>query len=186
MKTTILLFLIFTAFFYGCSRDVATVQVIRNPLIKFDFNSTSSWKSDNYSFADVSKVVVYPNDTTKPGKLYNRLTLQALGRDNTGNNLQLIINFDVVDVAHLIGIYSPVYSTERGLADVQLFNLTNSNNLSAYNLCDFNISNATFQIQKQDIAEQLIKGVFQMTLCDARDSTKKINIINGTLTDIHY
>jgi hypothetical protein len=69
MKTTILLFLIFTAFFYGCSRDVATVQVIRNPLIKFDFNSTSSWKSDSYSFADVSKVVVYPNDTTKPGKL---------------------------------------------------------------------------------------------------------------------
>lgn len=186
MKKIILLFLIFTTFFYGCSRDVATVQVIRNPLIKFDFNSTSSWKSDNYLFADVSKVVVYPDDTTKPGKLYNRLTLQALGRDNTGNNLQLIINFDVVDVAHLIGIYSPVYSTERGLGDVQLFNLTNSNNLSAYNLCDFNISNATFQIQKQDIAEQLIKGVFQMTLCDARDSTKKINIINGTLTDIHY
>jgi len=91
-----------------------------------------------------------------------------------------------VDVSHLIGIYSPVYSTERGLADVRLFNLTNSNDLSAFNLCDFNISNATFQIQKQDITEQLIKGVFQMTLCDARDSTKKINIINGTLTDIHY
>jgi hypothetical protein len=186
MKTTILLFLIFTAFFFSCSQDVATVQVIRNPLIKFDFNSTSSWKSDSYSFADVSKVVVYPNDTTKPGRLYNRLTLQALGRDNTGNHLQLIINFDAVDVSHLIGIYSPVYSTERGLADVRLFNLTNSNDLSAFNLCDFNISNATFQIQKQDITEQLIKGVFQMTLCDARDSTKKINIINGTLTDIHY
>src|SRR5664279_5137198 len=101
MQKTILLFLIFTAFFYGCSQDATTVQVVRNPTITFDFDSTSSWRSDNYSFLDVSKVVVYPDDTTKPGKLYNRLTLQALGRDNTGNNLQLIINFDAVSYTHL-------------------------------------------------------------------------------------
>ena len=187
MRTIVLFFLIFTAsFFYGCTPDKVTVQVVRNPSIKFDYNSTTSWKADNFSFADITKVVVYPRDTTRQGILYNRLMLQSSGRDNAGNNLQLIISFDAVDVAQLIGVYNPVYSTQRGLAQVQLFNLTNSSNLSAFNLCKDNTVNTTFQIQKQHLSERLISGVFQMTLCNSRDSMRKINIINGTLTDIHY
>ncbi|MEP7108914.1 MAG: hypothetical protein ABI760_13055 [Ferruginibacter sp.] len=179
--------LIFTTlFFYGCTREKVTVQVIRKPSIEFNYNSTSSWKADNSSFAAISKVVVYPDDLSLQGVLYNRLTLQSSGHDNTGNNLQLIISFDAVNVSQLVGLYSTDYSTQWGLAEVQLFDLTNSSNLSAYNLCNNYNAIATFRIQRQNTTERLISGVFQMTLCNSRDSTQKIDIINGALTDIHY
>jgi hypothetical protein len=187
MKAIVLYLLICTtSIFYSCTRDEVTVQVVRNPSIKFDFNSVSSWTADKTTFAPTSKVVVYPNDTTQLGVLYNRLMLQSTGHDNAGNVLQLIISFDAVDVARLTGSYSSLYSTQWGLAQVQLFNLTNSNNLSAYDLCNYSNANSTFRIQRQNTTEHLISGLFQMTLCNSRDSTQKINIINGTFTDIHY
>lgn len=173
-------------FFVGCSHDETTVQIIRTPIISFNFNGNSSWKADNYSFAAVTKVVVYPQDTTQASQLFNRFTLQGLGRDNTGNNYQLIITFDAVDVNQLVGVYSPLYTPQRGLSQVQLFNLTNSNTLSAYNLCQGNMANNILQIQKQSTDERLITGSFQMTLCNARDSTQKIIITNGLLKDINY
>lgn len=180
------LFIFIFLFFYGCTPDKVTVQIVRHPSIKFDYNTTASWKHDNYSFAPISKVVGYPNDTLRRAVLYNRLTLQSTGHDNTGNNFQLVISFDAVDATQLIGAYTSVYSAQRGLAQVQLFNVTNSSNLSAYGFCRSNIINAAFQIQRQNITEQLISGVFQMTLCNLRDSTQTINITNGTFTDIHY
>ena len=180
------LFIFIFLFFYGCTPDKVSVQVIRNPSIKFDYNTTASWKNDMYSFAPISKVVGYPNDTSRQATLYNRITLQSTGHDNSGNNFQLVISFDAVDANQLIGSYSPVYSTQKGLAQVQLFNLTNSSNLSAYELCRSNNLKAVFQIQRQHIPEQLISGIFQMRLCNLRDSTKTINITNGIFTDIHY
>lgn len=179
--------LLFCICLAGCTKDVTTVQVVRNPLIKFDFGGgNASWQSSTYAFSSVSKVVVYPRDTTQPGQLYNRITFQSSGKDNSGNSLQLIIAFDAVDMNQLTGIYNSSYTTQRGLAQVQLYNLTDNSNLAAYNLCDQTISNAEFQIEKQKPDEKLITGTFNMTLCDARDSTKKINITNGVFTDVTY
>lgn len=172
-------------FLSGCSDEQTSVQIIRTPSLTFNLNG-SSWKADNYSFAPISKVVVYPQDTTLPGQLYNRFSLQATGRDSAGNTYQLFITFDAIDVNQLSGIYSPFYTPQRGLSQVQLYNLTNSNNLSAYTLCADNLANAVFQIQKQNIDETLITGVFQMTLCNSRDTTEKINITNGIMKDIKY
>ena len=168
--------------FSACSPDT-TVQIVRHPLIKFSYNSTS-WQADNYFFVGPSQVVAYPANTTQPGKLYNRFTLQAYGKDEQGNDLQLNILFDVADATQLIGTYSPVYTSDRGLPQVQLFNLDN-NNLAAYELCA-NDSTAVLQIKRQSEKERLISGNFQMTLCNIRDTTQKINITNGILTDIHY
>lgn len=170
----------------GCSDEQTSVQIIRTPSLTFNFNNTSSWKADNYLFSPVSKVVVYPQDTSLPGQLYNRFSLQATGRDSIGNTYQLFISFDAVDVNQLSGVYSPFYTSQRGLAQVQIYNLTNSNNLSAYNLCVVNLANAVFQIQKQNINETLITGTFHMTLCNSRDSSDKINITNGIMKDIKY
>lgn len=182
--TSSLLLLFFLA---GCTKDVTTVQVVRHPLIKFNLDSANtSWQSSNYDFTSIAKVVVYPQDATKPGQLYNRVTFQASGKDNSGKTLQLIIAFDAVDMTQLSGVYNSSYTTQRGLAQVQLYNLTDNANLAAYSLCDQTISNATFQIEKQKADEKLITGSFHMTLCDARDSTKKINITNGIFTDITY
>jgi hypothetical protein len=180
-------FLLFCICLAGCTKDVTTVEVVRNPLIKFNIDSANaSWQSSNYTFSSISKVVVYPQDTTKPGQLYNRITFQSSGKDNSGNTLQLIVAFDAVDLTQLSGVYTSSYTTQRGLAQVQLYNLTNSSNLAAYSLCDQSISNAEFQIEKQDPDEQLITGSFHMTLCGARDSTNKINITNGIFTDLTY
>ena len=180
-------FLLLLIFLAGCTKDVTTVQVVRNPSIKFDLDSANtSWQSSTYAFTSISKVVVYPQDTTKPGQLYNRVTFQASGKDNLGNILQLIVAFDAVDMTQLTGVYNSSYTTQRGLAQVQLYNLTDNSNLAAYSLCDQTISNADFQIEKQKPDEKLITGSFHMTLCDARDSTKKINITSGIFTDLTY
>ncbi len=179
--------LLFCICLAGCTKDVTTVQVVRNPLIKFEFNGgTASWQTTNYAFTSISKVVVYPQNTTQPGQLYNRITFQSSGKDNSGNTLQLIIAFDAVDMNQLSGVYNSSYTIQRGLAQVQLYNLTDNSNLAAYSLCDQTISNAEFQIEKQKPDEKLITGTFHVTLCDARDSTKKINITNGVFTDLTY
>lgn len=185
-RILISLSLFISIFFLGCSHDETTVQIVRTPTFTFNFNSDSSWKADTYSFAPISKVVVYPQDPSQNGQLFNRFTLQGSGRDNLGNTYQLIITFDAANVNQLVGIYSPVYTTQSGLSQVQLFNLTNTTNLAAYNLCQDNMNNAVLKIQKQNLNETLITGTFQMTLCNSRDSTQKINITDGILKDIKY
>lgn len=185
-KKYLLLSFFISVFFYSCTQDETTVQIVHTPLLSFNFNGNSSWLASSYSFAAITKVVVYPQDTTQPSQLFNRFTLQGLGKDNTGNTYQLIITFDAFDVNQLVGIYSTDYTSQRGLSQVQLFNLTNSNTLAAYNLCQGNMANNILQIQKQSTDESLLTGVFQMTLCNSRDSTQKIAITNGLLKDINY
>src|ERR1017187_1930461 len=136
--------LFFGLLFFSCTRDETTVQIIHNPLMTFSLNGTSIWKADTYSFAPVSQVVVYPKDTLLAGQLYYRFTMQGTGKDNVGNSYQLIITFDATDVNQLIGSYSPFYTSQMGLSQVQLFNLTHSNNLSAYNLCQDSLASAVF------------------------------------------
>jgi len=186
MKKILLLSLFIGIFFFGCSHDETTVQILRTPLLTFSFNGSSTWKADNYSFAPVSKVVVYPADISQTGQLFNRYTLQGTGKDSAGNTYQLIITFDNTDANLLTGTYKPHYTNQTGLSQVQLFNLTNSNDLAAYNLCANDTSNAVLQIQKQKADERLITGAFQMMLCNSRDSSKKINITNGIIKDIKY
>jgi len=188
MKKKLLLFPIFFLFliFSGCSDEQTTVTIVRTPSLTFNLNGGSLWKADNYSFSPISKVVVYPQDTTLPGQLYNRFSLQATGNDSAGNTYQLFITFDAVDVNQLSGIYSPLYTSQKGLAQVQLYNLTNSNNLSAYTLYAGDLANAVFQIQKQDLDQTLITGVFKMTLSNSRDTTQKVYITNGIMKDITY
>ena len=186
MKKRDLLFLLLIGIFLNsCSNDATTVQILRTPLFTFNINGASPWTASTYSFGNISKVVVYPADTTQPGQLYSRLTLQGSGKDSSGNIYQIIISFDAADVNQLVGIYNPEYTAQKGLSQVQLFNLTNANDLAVYNLCG-GTSNAVLQIQKQSQAESLITGTFQMTLCNSRDTTEKINITNGILQDIKY
>ena len=186
IKIYTIVFFLTSAFLFGCTPDVTTVQVIRHPTITFSYDATSMWQDNSYSFAPVTQTVVYPQDTTRPGQIYHRQTLQAMGKDDKGNSLQLIITFDMADESQFVGTYTTDYTTQRGLAQVQLFNVTDANNLSAYNLCRANLSDAVLNIEKQKPDERLISGSFRMTLCNQRDSTEKITITNGVLTDITY
>ena len=182
MQQKLLCLLSIICLFSACSQDT-TVQIQRHPLIKFTYQSTS-WNADNYFFVGPAQVVAYPANTSQPGKLYNRYTLQAYGKDEQGNNLQLNILFDAADAEQLIGTYRMRYSADKGLPQVQLFNL-DKNNLAAYELCSTDTT-AQLSIQRQSQTEQLISGTFQMMLCNTRDTTQKISITNGVLTDIHY
>jgi len=176
--------LLWAAFFLfaGCSTKT-TVQVPRHPLIQFDYGNLS-WTDNHYLFETPVQVVAYPADTLLPGKIYTRYSLQAFGQDSKGNNLQLNIMFDASDATQLIGIYKPAYTSVNGLAQVQLFNL-DDNSFSYYGLCP-NDTASLLQIQRQSEAESLIAGNFQMSLCNARDTSQKIFITNGILTDINY
>ncbi len=186
MKLNAFVFIIACATLFGCARDKVTVQVVRHPLLKFNLNANASWTADNVAFGPISKVVVYPHDTINRAVVYNRLTLNSAGKATSGENLQFIISFDVIDAAELKGKYTPLYSITRGLAEVKIYDITNSNNLSAYSLCSANIIKPQFQIDRQNSDERLISGIFQMTLCNERDSTQKVNVVNGTFTDIRY
>jgi hypothetical protein len=154
--------------------------------LQFDLSVSNSWKADNYLISNISKVVVYPQDTTFPAQLYDRYTLQGSGKDQSGHTYQLVITFDVSGNSQLLGIYKTAYTTERGLAQVQLFDLTNKNDLSVYNLCAGDLQNDVLQIQKEKADEQIITGAFQMTVCNSRDTTQKLTIINGTIKDLKY
>lgn len=177
-----LLSALFVLLLSSCSQDI-TVEVKRNPLIQFTTN-TFTWQADRYSFADVAQVVAYPANTTQNGQIYNRYTLQAYGQTDKGENLQLNIMFDSADPAQLKGVYRSRYTTGKGLAQVQVFNLDN-NNLAAYALSAID-STALLNIQRQSQSERLIAGTFSMTVQNSRDTTQKINITNGILTDVRY
>ncbi|MEO9147098.1 MAG: hypothetical protein ABI237_16235 [Ginsengibacter sp.] len=181
------LFFFFTAItFWGCSRDQTTIQIIRNPTLSFNLSPTNSWVANTYSIKNISKVVVYPQDTSQPAQLYDRYSLQGVGKDDSGRTLQVVITFDLSENSPLVGIYTPAYTLQRGLAEVQLFNLTSNSDLSVYNLCSQNLSTAVFQIEKEKKDERIITGSFQMMLCNSRDTTQKLNIMGGTLKDLKY
>ena len=186
MKKNFLLFFLTSIIVLGCSRDKTTIQIIRNPILSFNFSPTNTWVSNSYSINNISQVVVYPQDTSLPAQLYNRYTLQGSGKDDSGRTFQLVITFDLSANTPLIGVYSPTYTSQKGLAQVQLYDLTNSNNLAVYNLCQQNLSTAVFQIAKQKTDERIVTGSFQMMLCNSRDSTQKLNIIGGSLKDLKY
>lgn len=182
---TLLLFTV-SLLFLGCSSDQTTVQIIRSPLLRFDLSASNSWKADNYSIIKASKVVEYPQDTALPAQFYDRYVLTGTGKDDSGHTYQLTIDFDLAEGNQLVGIYKPAYTAERGLGDVQLVDMTDKNNLDVYNLCAENMQNDVLQIEKEKPDEQIITGSFQMTLCNSRDSTQKLTIMNGTIKDLKY
>lgn len=183
MKNNLVLFIIVIYSAFGCSREDLNVQIIRNPVISFNTDSTT-WKADQYFFTGPARVVVYPFGAAQPGVLYNRFTLQSSGRDSRGNLLQLNMTFDAVDTTHLPGIYKLFYTAEKGLHGVELYNVGTV--LSAYSICPNDSIMPVIQVQKQSTTERLISGSFQMTVCNNLDTSQKIRISNGIMTDIHY
>lgn len=186
MKRFLPLFILPFLFLLGCSNDQTTIQIIRNPQFTFSFSATNQWIATSYSIKNISQVVVYPQDTTQRAQLYDRYVLQGTGKDDSGRTFQLLITFDLTDSSQLVGTYTPAYNSQRGLAQVQLYNLSNKNDLSVYNLCNDNLNTAVLQIQKQKPDERIITGAFQMMLCNSRDSTQKLNIMSGSLKDLKY
>lgn len=172
--------------FFGCSSDQTTVQIIRSPLLKFNLSPTNSWQADGYSIVKSSKVAEYPQDTTLPAQFYDRYVLTGSGKDDSGHTYQLTLNFDVASGIQLVGLYKKGYTSERGLGDVQLVDLTDKNNLAVYNLCAQDLQNDILQIEKEKSDEQIITGSFQITVCNSRDSTQKLVIMNGIIKDLKY
>jgi hypothetical protein len=171
---------------FSCSSDQTTVQIIRSPLLQFNLSPSNSWKADTYSIVKASQVVEYPQDSTLPAQFYDRYILTGSGKDDSGHIYQLTVNFDVADGNQLVGIYKSDYTTERGLGDVQLVDLTDKNDLAVYNLCAEDMQTDVLQIEKQKPDEQIITGSFQLTVCNSRDSTQKLEIMNGMIKDLKY
>jgi hypothetical protein len=170
----------------SCTSDQTTVQIIRSPLLKFNLSPGNSWKADGYTLTQPSKVVEYPQDTSLPAQFYDRYVLTGSGKDDSGHTYQLTINFDLADGQQLVGLYKSDYTVERGLGGVQIVDMTDKKNLEVYNLCAEDLQNDILQIEKQKPDERIITGSFQMTLCNSRDTTQKLNILNGIIKDLKY
>ncbi len=181
MKIKNLLFFLLALLLVSCSKQT-TVGFNRTPILRFS-NGTTNWISNRYTFLEPSRIVAYPANATT-AQLYNRYTLQATGQTNTGENLQLNLIFDVSDAAVLIGSYTQAYTQNRGLAQVNIFNL-NSSSLAAYELSPTDTT-ASFRVSRQNPSERLIAGDFAMTLRNKQDTTQKIIITNGYFADINY
>ena len=178
--------LLVTVFLFSCSSDQTTVQIIRSPLLQFNLSSSNTWKADNYSLIKTSQVVEYPQDTTLPAQFYDHYVLTGSGKDDSDHTYQLTVNFDLVSGIQLVGLYKKAYTSERGLGDVQLVDMTDKKNLAVYNLCAEDLPNDILQIEKQKPDERIITGSFQMTVCNSRDTTQKLNITNGIIKDLKY
>lgn len=183
MKKALLLLLSLACLLPACSPDETTVGIARHQLIFFTA-ANMTWRANSYAFGAPLQVVAYPADSTLPGRLYSRLTLNAYGKNDKGANLQLTISFDAEDASQLIGTYRTLYTTSRGLAQAQIFNLDN-NDLAVYALRAGDTT-ALFQVKRQSSQERLLAGNFQMTLYNTRDTTQTINITDGTFTDVTY
>lgn len=171
---------------FSCSSDQTTVQIIRSPLLQFDLSPTNSWKAGGYSLIKTSSVVEYPQDTTLPAQFYDRYVLSGSGKDDSGHTYQLTVTFDLAAGNQLVGLYKAAYTSQRGLGDVQLVDMTDKNKLAVYDLCAEDLQNDILQIEKQKPDEQIITGSFQMTVCNSRDSTQKLRIMNGIIKDLKY
>lgn len=182
MKKVLLLCTVIVLF--ACSRDEVIVQIVRNPLIQFS-STNFNWKADSYSFRNPLQVVQYPANASQSGKVYTRYTLQATGRDDKGQRLQLNLSFDASEIPRLTGEYRPTYTANRGLAGVQLYNLE-QNSLASYRLIPADTATARLVIERQSQSEQLLSGTFQMTLSDERDPSRKIVITDGVLNDVRF
>jgi hypothetical protein len=173
-------------FLFGCSSDQTTVQIIRSPLLQCNIGPSDSWKADTYSIVKASRVVEYPQDSSLPAQFYDRYVLTGSGKDDSGRVYQLTVNFDLADDEQLVGLYQKAYTTQRGLGDVQLVDMTDKNNLAVYNLSSSDFQNDILQIEKQKSDERIITGSFQMTVYNSRDTTQKLQIMNGTIKDLKY
>lgn len=178
--------LLATVFLFSCSSDQTTVQIIRSPLLQFNLSPTNSWKADSYSLIKASQVVEYPHDPTLPAQFYDHYVMTGSGEDDSGHTYQLTVNLDLAHGIQMVGLYKKSYTSERGLGDVQLVDMTDKKNLAVYNLCAENLPNDILQIEKQKPDERIITGSFQMTVCNSRDTTQKLNIMNGIIKDLKY
>jgi hypothetical protein len=183
MKRSLLSAFLLSCALISCSKEELRVQVLRNPLIKFEIDS-ASWRSENYFFSGPTRAIVYPTDPTQPPALYNRFTLQSTGTDTRGRSLQLNIVFDAVDTNRLTGSYQVNYRAGKGLHEVQLYTIGST--LSSYELCANDTITPFLQIEKQSVSERLVAGSFEMTLCNTRDTMQKVRIRNGIISDIKY
>lgn len=182
MKKVLLLITVIA--FVACSREEVIVQVVRNPLIRFT-SSNFTWRAESYSFRNPIQVVQYPSNASQSGRVYTRHTLQATGRDDKGQRLQLNLSFDASEIPRLTGEYRPTYTANRGLAAVQLYNLEQGS-LASYRLIPADTASARLVIERQSDSEQLLSGTFRMTLSDERDPSKKIVITDGVLNDVRF
>lgn len=175
--------IIFLSLTTGCSRENLTVQIIRNPLVQFDLDGTQL-KATGYSFSGPSVAVVYPTNPALPAGLYYRYSLIASGKDSIGTPIIFNLVFDVSDTTQLPGDYRVSYTSGKGLNQVQI--LQTGAAPEEFSLCANDTVTPLLHIQKQSVDERLIAGSFQMTLCNNRDTTQKIIISNGVLTDVTY
>ncbi|TDH28544.1 hypothetical protein EXU57_00245 [Segetibacter sp. 3557_3] len=183
MKKTLQLFFIAIVTVLSCTPEKTTFQVVRHSSMSFNYDSSSTWKAKTYDISPPTQAVVYPADPLIPGTLYNRYTLQAFGVDDKNRNLQIVMVFDTKEQKVFTGEYKTAYTGDKGLKEVQVYDMDNAS-LAFYQMYDNAFS--TLKITKQSTSERLIAGTFQIMLRDARDTTRKMTITSGTLTDVSY
>ncbi len=168
----------------GCRSEVQSFTILRQPLITFQTDTFSTISATNSTFSGgATSVHTYPDNTQQ---LLRRYVLESIGRNQLGQDFWLQMEVDIVTNGQFIGVYRPTYDrTIGGLNDVR-YRVRQAGRFVEYGLAPG--SNAAYvQVERQNVDERLIRGIFAATLVNLTDTTQPdIELFTGTFVDITY
>ncbi|MBY0435273.1 MAG: hypothetical protein K2U26_14285 [Cyclobacteriaceae bacterium] len=144
----------------------------------------------NTSFANAisfyrGKTVLY----NYPGQsvLYTRYLLEAKGKNQTGRNVTISIEVDLVDDGTYIDVFKPTYEIPVG--GIHSFNYleeASAGVYKSYSLDPAFLSDTYFRVQRQNQEERLILDDFLAHLQNDLSATEKLVLYEGSFKDISY
>jgi hypothetical protein len=171
----------------SCQNQVETFNVYRDGVF--------SYSRDTFITEYANDVIFYKGESVQhnyspvKSEIYRRLLLEAKGLNQSGKKVIIDLTIDILpnDSGKYIGVYKTEYKI--GFGGIHSFNLleeTAVGTYKSYSLDPAYLSEAFFQIERQNIEEQLLLGRFFAKLQNDQNSSEKLTLYNGTFKDIHY
>lgn len=171
----------------ACQNQVEEFSINRDGVFSYSRDTfTTEYANDVTFYKGASVVHVY---SSLKSELYRRLLLEAKGLNQSGKKVIIDLTIDILpnDSGKYVGVYKTDY--KYGFGGIYSFNLleeTAVGTYKSYSLDPAFLSEAFFQIERQNIEEQLLLGRFFAKLQNDQNSNEKLILYNGTFKDIHY
>jgi hypothetical protein len=173
--------------FTSCQDQVETFSIYRSGVFSFSRDTFVTEFANDVTFYKGASVLHTYSSTNS--QVYRRLLLEAKGLNKAGKNMIIDLTIDILpnDSGKYIGVYKTDYQVDfGGIYSFSFLEETTTGVYKSYSLDPAFLSEAFFQIERQNIEEQLLLGRFFAKLQNDQDSSEKLTLYNGTFKDIHY
>jgi hypothetical protein len=171
----------------SCQNQVETFSIDRSGIFSYSRDTfVTEYANDVIFYKGESVLHIY---SLVKSELYRRLLLEAKGVNMSGKKVIIDLTIDILpnDSGKYIGVYKTEYKYGfGGILSFKLLEETALGTYKSYNLDPAYLSEAFFQIDRQNIVEQLLLGKFFAKLQNDQNSSEKLTLFNGTFKDIHY